>query len=92
LQDVKKAKQFLIDWKDDAKAVYYNNQYPDSDEDEVDSYDDRNDRDRRNYQHHNSQPRLDRTAIYPSNLNNSFQDGLIFTNNDKTNYRNPGMV
>ncbi len=28
LQDVKKAKQFYINWKDDPKAVYYNNQYP----------------------------------------------------------------
>ena len=44
LQDVKKAKQFLIDWKDDAKAVYYNNQYPDSEEDD-DGYGDT----RRNY-------------------------------------------
>ncbi len=25
LQDVKKAKQFFINWKDDPKAVYYNN-------------------------------------------------------------------
>lgn len=34
LQDVKKAKQFLISWKDDPKAVYYNNQYPDSEEED----------------------------------------------------------
>ena len=93
----------MIDWKDDAKAVYYNNQYPDS-EDDDDGYGET----RRNYK--NQSPTNPNRYDNGTNVNryenaisspnrhdngeiiNNHQEGLIFTSRAKSNYRNPGVV